>query len=36
MMLFLYGVAATLIAETVLLMIATAWMRRRIRKGRGK
>lgn len=34
MMLFLYGVTVTLIAEAVLLVIATAWMKRQIRKGR--
>lgn len=33
---FLYGVAATLILESVLLLAVTAWMRRRIRGRRGR
>lgn len=30
---FLCGIAVTLAVETVVLLIATAWMKRRIRKG---
>ena len=34
MMMFLYGVAVTLIAATVLLMGAGWWMKRKVRNGR--
>ena len=33
---FLYGVASTLILESVLLLTVTAWLKRRIRGRRGK